>query len=58
MKLRILTWLFVVALASLGLDGTPRAFHSRFHCMCGDICTKAVPGDRCQVKSCNGAHAR
>ena len=58
MRLRILTWLFFVALASLGLDGSPRAFHSRFHCMCGDICAKVAPSDRCQVHGCNGANAR
>jgi hypothetical protein len=58
MKLRTLTWLFVLALASLGLDGSPRAMHNRYHCMCGDICTKAAPADRCQVKGCNGSHAQ
>ncbi len=61
MKLRILTWMLIGHLAGGVLYAAPKHFRQpkpRYHCMCGEICTKAAPGERCELKRCNGKDVR
>ena len=51
----ILIWVFLAASGVLHAEPKQRRRPKpRYHCMCGDICSKAAPGERCPLKGCNG----
>jgi hypothetical protein len=54
-NIAILIW---VVLAASGVSHAGpkqrRPPKPRYHCMCGDICIKAAPGERCPLNGCNG----
>ena len=54
MKLRILTFLLIGTLVGMVSDGKPRQPKAPYHCICGDICAKVAPSERCEVERCNG----
>jgi len=50
MKLRILAFVFIVILVGLLSGDKP----GPYHCACGEICSRVAPGEKCNVKHCNG----
>jgi hypothetical protein len=59
MKVRILTCLFLASLTFASVSDVQQSrIKPRHHCDCGDICTKAAPGEMCKIKDCNGMDAR
>ncbi len=58
---RILAWLLIGNLVSGVAYAGPKGAKPHkpaYHCMCGDICVKVAPGERCKLKSCNGKDVR
>ena len=58
MKVRVLTWLLLISLAGGASYAGSKPPKPRYHCICGDICAKAAPCERCGVKRCDGKDVR
>jgi hypothetical protein len=54
-NIAILIWVLLAASGVLHAGPKQRRPPKRrYHCICGDICIKAAPGERCLLKGCNG----
>ena len=57
MTIRIAAWLIIASLVgavSYGGSEPAPARKKMHHCECADICAKAAPSERCELRSCNG----
>jgi hypothetical protein len=58
MRFLALTWLLMGALNGGASLAVPNPAKPHYHCICGEICAKAAPKERCEVRNCDGRDER